>query len=71
MAIGKVYFNIHADIDDDGRLVLKDDHGRILKGVRNLDIYTGVEDVSTANVDVFLSKFGDGVQVGMVNGKVK
>lgn len=64
---GKVYINLHAEIDENGTLNLVDEDGRILGGVRAKSIHTAHEELSYANVEVIL-KEGDS---GCARGKVK
>lgn len=68
IATGKVYINLHAEIDENGTLILVDEDGRILAGVRSKSIHTTHEDLSYADVEVIL-RGGD--NMGFTRGKVK
>lgn len=63
----KKYIRLHAEIDENGVLVLVDDEGRIL-GVRSQNIYTSYEDLSYAEVKITLKSE---CNRGFVRGKVK
>jgi len=65
------YCCISVDIDDDGRLFLKDDRGFKVKGVRNLSVNVSHDDLSTINVDMLPTEvLPTGVSTAMCRGKV-
>lgn len=66
--IAKKYINLHAEIDEDGVLNLVDEDGRILAGVKRKNIYTAHDDVSTADIEIVLSRRK---QLALARGKVK
>ena len=50
----KKYINLHAEVDEDGKLRLVDDDGRVLAGVRSKSIHTANDEASFAIVEVIL-----------------
>ncbi len=71
-ATGKAYFYLHAEIDDDGKLNLVDESGRVLAGVKEKRVYTSADDLSTADVKLVLGySSNESPCYGLSRGKVK
>lgn len=62
---------ISVDIDQEGRLFLKDDRGFKVNGVRDLIVNVSHDSLSTINVDMLPTKISSGVATAMCRGKVK
>ena len=62
---------ITVDIDDDGRLFLKDDRGFKVKGVRELSVNVSHDNLSFVNASILTMEISSGVSTAMCRGKVK
>lgn len=65
---GKVYINLHAEIDENGILNLVDEDGRILAGLKRKSIHVDHDDVSTADIEIVLKSSN---QTALARCKVK